>query len=155
MSAFLHPGKSINSGSLGVESFNHPRAFRCNLSVSSSCIASPCSVKALGRTCHMSIHTSYSHGTLFHGGSLASLSFQHVGSHCSLPSYHNKSYHGYFSGLSAQGSAITTFNPLAAQRCEFCRQWLFSSVVRQCQGQLKHLRQKLPAILEGMGQLMC
>ena len=56
------------------------------------------------------------------GGSLASYSSQHVGRHSLVLSHHKRSHCGGFGRPCAQGSAIVTFNPLAAQRCVLHRQ---------------------------------
>ena len=76
----------------------------------------------------------YSSGTLLDGGCLASQSFQHVGSHSSSLSYYEKSFYRCFSGLDAQGSAITAFKPLAAQRCVLHKQRFPSSVCQVVAG---------------------
>ena len=59
---------------------------------------------------------------------LGSHSSQHVGRH-SLPLSHCKgSCCGYFGRPHAQGSAMSAFNPLAAQRCVLDRRGFSSSV---------------------------
>ena len=63
-------------------------------------------------------------------GSLASHSSQHVGRHSSVVPYHKRSHLGCLRRPDAQGSAISAFNPLAAQECVLCRQG-FSSLVCQ------------------------
>ena len=88
MSALLHLGKLTNSGSLGFECFQPPQDISYQLCVSSSLYSSNGSVQDSVRTCHKSIQTSYSSGTLLDGGSLASHSSQHVGRHSSLVSHH-------------------------------------------------------------------
>ena len=124
------------------------------LYVSSSCIGSPSSVQISGSTYHRSIQTSYCSVTLLDGGYLAFHSSQHGGRHSLLLFYHKKTCHGCFSGPGTQGSTITAFKPLAAQRCVLCRGSLPQSV-RQWQQWPEHLWQKLPAILEEMGKLVC
>ena len=62
------------------------------------------------------------------GGSLAPHSSQHVGRCFSTVPHHKRSHHGCFGRPGAQGSAISTFNPLAAQQCVLCRHGLSSSV---------------------------
>ena len=59
---------------------------------------------------------------------MASNSSQDVSRHSLLVSHHKGPCPGCLSRLDAQGSAITAFNPLAAQRCVLYRQWFFSSV---------------------------
>ena len=52
-----------------------------------------------------------------------------------LSSAHNKrSHHGCVGRPGAQGSAISVFNPLAAQQCVLCRQGFFSSVCQAVAG---------------------
>ena len=64
------------------------------------------------------------------GGSLASHSSQHV-ARCSLVlPHHKRSHHGCFGRPCVQGSAISTFNCLDAQRCVLHR-WGFSPSVCQ------------------------
>ena len=67
-------------------------------------------------------------GTMLEGGSLAPHSSQHVGRHSLVVFHHKRSCHGCFDRQGAQGSAISAFNPLAAQQCVLCRQG-FSSLV--------------------------
>ena len=64
------------------------------------------------------------------GGSLASHHSQHVGRCSSAVSHQKRSHYGSFGQPGAQGSAISAFNPLAAQESVFCRQG-FSSLVCQ------------------------
>ena len=71
---------------------------------------------------------------MLNGGSLASQSSQHVGGHSSAVSHHKRSHHGCFGRPCAQGSAISAFNPLAAQRCVLHRQELSSSVCQAVVG---------------------
>ena len=68
------------------------------------------------------------------GGSLTPNSSQHVG-RCSLVMpCHKRSHHGCLSRPCAQGSAISAFNPLAAQQCVLCRQGFSSSVCQAVAG---------------------
>ena len=50
------------------------------------------------------------------GSSLASHSSQHLGRYSSAVSHHKRSCHGCFGRPCAQGSTISAFNHLAAQR---------------------------------------
>ena len=68
------------------------------------------------------------------GGTLASHSSQHVGRHSSVLSQCKIPHHGHFSRPHAQGSAISVFYPLAAQRCVLCRQGFSSSVFQAVAG---------------------
>ena len=100
---------------LGVECFQLSLDISGNLCVFSSCISSSGSVQVSGRTCQRSSQTVDSCGTMLDGGSLAPHSFQHVGRHSLVVLHHKRSCHGCLSRLGTQGSAISTFNPLAAQ----------------------------------------
>ena len=73
-------------------------------------------------------------GTMLDGGSLAPYSSQHVGRHSLPVSHHKRSHCGCSGGPCAQGSAISAFNPLAAQQCVLCRQGFSSSVCQAVVG---------------------
>ena len=105
-----------SSGSLGVKCFQPYLDISGELNVSSFCISSHSSVHISGRTCNRSTQNTYSSGTLFAGSSLALHSFQKCWKTLLTVSYHKKSPYGYFGRLGAQGSTITAFKPLAAQR---------------------------------------
>ena len=53
-----------------------------------------------------------------------------------------------------QGSAITVFDPLAAQRNVLQTRVLFLSLSGSGGGQIKHAQCSLPAVFEGMGWLV-
>ena len=126
--ALFHLGIPTTSGGLGVECLQPSLDLSGKLHVSSSCVSSSNSVQVHGRTCQWSTQTFDSGGTMLDGGSLASHSSQHVG-RCSLVVSHSKrSHHGCFGRPGTQGSAISAFNPLAAQWCVLCRQGFSSSV---------------------------
>ena len=74
-------------------------------------------VQVSSRTCHMSVQTSCSNGTMLDGGSLAPHSSQHVGSHSLSVHHYKRSHHRCFNRPGAQGSSIAAFNPLAVQTC--------------------------------------
>ena len=78
-------------------------------------------------TCHRSIQTFDSSGTMLDGGSLASHSSQHVGRYSSVLSCGKGSHHGCFDRPCAQGSVISAFNPLGAQRYVLHTQGVYSS----------------------------
>ena len=59
-------------------------------------------------------------------------SSQHVGRCSSSVSQKKGPHHGCLGQQDAQGSAITAFNPLAAQRCTLCQQGFSPQSVRQC-----------------------
>ena len=90
MSALLNLGKFTTSGSLGVESFQPPFDISGRLFVSTPCFSSPSYVKVSDRTCHRSIQTSYSGGTLLDGGSVPCHNSWYVGRHSSSVSSHKK-----------------------------------------------------------------
>ena len=142
--AQLYFGISTSSGSLRIECFSTtPGHIRHTLCVSYLHLSCPGPVPFSGKTCHRSIQTSYSSGTLLDGGSLASHSSNHVGRHSSSIAHCKRPYHGCFSHLGVQGSAITAFNPLAAHRCVLQRHGFFPPSVRQWQRQIKCLEQKI------------
>ena len=131
MPVLLHLGIVTTSGSHGVEWLQPSLDFSGKLCVSSSCSGSSSSVQFSGRTCQWSTQTYDSGGAMLNGASLASHSSQHVG-RCSLAvSHHKRSCHGSLGRPGTQGSAISAFNPLAAQQCVLHRQGFSSSV---CQG---------------------
>ena len=142
MPALLHLANSTASGSLGVECLHPSLDVSGKLCVSSSCTSSSSSVHVPGRTFQRSILTSDSGGTMLGGDSLASHSSQHVGRYSLVLSHHKRSLHGCFSRPCAQGSAISAFNPLAAQRCMFHKQGFSSPVCQAKAEQLKHLHQR-------------
>ena len=92
MSTLLHSGKIISSQSFQTECFQPSMAVSGDVCISSTCINSFSVVQVSSGTCHKSIKTSYSSGTMLDGGSLASHSSQHVERHSSLVS-HCKRYH--------------------------------------------------------------
>ena len=128
MPALLHLGISITSGGFAVECLQPSLDVSGKLHVSSSCIGSSGSVQVSGRTCQRSTQTVDSGGTMLDGGSLAPHHSEHVGRHSLAVSHHKRSCHGCFVRPGAQGSAISAFNPLAAQQCVLCRQAFSSSV---------------------------
>ena len=134
MSVILHLEKFPISGCLGVECLQPFLNISRELCVSASSFSSPGSVKVPSRMCHRSVQTSYSKGTLLDGDTLASHHSQHVGSCSSLGSHCKGPHHGCLSHLGIQGSAVTAFCPLVAQRCGLCRQGLSSSVCQAVAG---------------------
>ena len=130
MPALFHFGNSIASGGLGVECLQPSLDFSGKLCVSSSGSGPSCSVQVSGGTCQWSTQTFDSGGSMLDGGCLASHHSQHVG-RCTLAVSHDKrSHYGCFSRPGVQGSAISAFNPLAAQQHVLYRQG-FSSLVCQ------------------------
>ena len=67
-----------------------------------------------------------------------------------------RSCHGCFGRPGTQGSAISGFNPLAAQQHVLCRQgFLFLSLSGGGGGNSNIYIKGLPAVLERMGQMVC
>ena len=100
---------------LGVECLQPSLDISGKLHVSSSCISSSGSVQSSCTRCQRSTQMFDSGGTMLDGGSLVHHSPQHVGRHSSVMPHHKRSCHGCLSRPGAQGSAISAFNPLAAQ----------------------------------------
>ena len=121
-------------GDLGIECLQPSLDVSGKLCVCSSRIRSSSSVQVSGRTCQRSTQTFDFDGTMLDGGYLASHSCQHVGRHSSALSHHERSHHGCFSRPCAQGSAISAFKPLAAQRCVLHRQGSSFSVCQAMAG---------------------
>ena len=90
------------------------------------------------------------------GGTLASHNSQHVGRCFSVVSHCKKSHHGCFSRPGTQGSAISAFNPLAdSAMCAMQTGVLFLGLSGSGRGNSKVYVKGLPAVLEGVGQLVC
>ena len=156
MPALLHIGISTNSVGHGVESVQPSIDVSGRLCVSSSCISPSVPVQVSGRTCQRSTQTFDSGGTMLDGSSLAPHSSHYVGRHSSVVPYHKRFHCGCLGRPSAQGSAISAFNPLAAQQYVLCRQGFSSSVCQAEVGGNSSIYIKgLPAVLEGMGRLVC
>ena len=128
MPVLLHLGNSTTSWGLGVDCLQPSLDVSGKLCFTSSCISSCSYFQIPDRTCQRSAQTVDSGGTMLDGGSLASHSSQHVGRHSLALSHHKKSCHGCFNRPCAQGSAISTFDHLAAQRYMLCRQGFSFSV---------------------------
>ena len=116
MSALLHLGKFPTSMGLAVDCIQSSLDASGKFCLSSCCINFSSTVQVSGGTCHQLIETFDSDGTMLDGCSLASNSSQHVGRHSSALSCCKRSHCGCFGGPGAQGSAISVFNHLAAQR---------------------------------------
>ena len=115
MPALIHPGISTTSGGLRVECLQPSLDISGKLCVSSSWISSSYFVQVSGGTCQQSSQTTDSGGTMLDGGSLAPQSSQPVCKCSSAMSHHKRSHLGCLSRPGIQGSAISAFNPLAAQ----------------------------------------
>ena len=116
------------SQGLGVECLQPSLDISGKLHVSSSCISLSSSIQVSDRTCQRSTQMFDSDGTMLDGGSLAPHNSQHVSRCLSVVSHHKRSDHGCFCRTGTQRSAISAFNPLAAQWCVLCRQGFSSSV---------------------------
>ena len=134
MPALLHLGISTTFEGLGVECLQPSLDISGKLWVAPSCISSSNSVQVSGGTCQRATQTFDSGGNMLDWGSIASHSSQYVGRHSWAVSHHKRSHHGCFGRLGAQGSAISAFNPLAAQQCVLHRQRLSSSVCQAVVG---------------------
>ena len=121
---------------LGLNAFNHPWMFQV------SYVFPPPALVPLVLSMFLAEHVK---GQLRHlflvtpcwmldGSSLASHSSQNGGRHSLALSHHKQSHCGCFSRPHAQGSAISAYNPLAAQRCVLCRQGFSSSVCQAVAG---------------------
>ena len=128
MLTLFHFGNSTASGDLGVECLQPSLEISGELCVSSSGFGPSCSVKVSSRTCQQSTQMFTSGGSMLDGGSLASHSSQHAGRCSSAVPSSKRSHCGCFGRPGTQGSAISAFNPLAAQQCVLCRQGFSSSV---------------------------
>ena len=113
MLALLHPGNSTTSGGLGFECLQPSLDITGKLCF----LLLYRSVHVSGRACQRSTQTVDSGCTMLDGGSLAPHSSQHVGRHPWQCPIIKRSCCGCFGRPCAQGSAISAFNPLAAQRC--------------------------------------
>ena len=134
MPALSQLGISTTSGGHGVECLQRSLDISGKLHVSSSCINSSGSVQIYGRTCQRSTQMFESGGTMLDGGSLAPHSSQHVGRCSSVVPHHKRSCHGCLGRAGTQGSAISAFNPVAAQWCVLHRQGFSSSVCQAVVG---------------------
>ena len=152
MPALLLIGISTASGGLGVEYLQPSLDISGKLHVSSSCISYSGSIQVSGRTCQRSTQMVDSGGTVLDRGSLASHSSQHVGRHSSAVPHHKRSLHGCLSRPGAQGSAISAFNPLAAQQCVLHRRVLFLSLSGSG-GDNSHLCQRSTSSVGRNGQV--
>ena len=140
-------------GPFGVECLQPSLDISGKLCISFFCISSSSSVQVPGRTCQRLTQTSDSGGTMLDGGTLASHSYQHVGRHSLALSHYKRSHVGCFRRPCTQGSAISAFNPLAAERCVLCRQGSLPQSVRQWVGQLDHLHQRSTSSIGRNGQV--
>ena len=132
--ALFHFGNSTASGGLGVECLQPSLEISGKLCVPSSSSGPSCSVQVSSRTCQQSTQTFTSGGSMLDGGSLASHSSQHAGRHSSAVTHRKRSRRGCLGRPGAQGSVVSAFNPLVAQRCVLCRQGFSSSVCQAVAG---------------------
>ena len=118
--ALFHFGNSTACGGLGVECLQPSLEISGKLCVPSCSSGPSCSVQVSSRTCQWSTQTFDSGGSRLDGGSLASHSSQHAGRHSLVVSHRKRSRHGCLGRPGGQGSAVSAFNPLVAQRCVLC-----------------------------------
>ena len=124
----------LPAGGLGIECLQPSLEISGKLRVSSSSSGPSCSGQVSSRKCQRSTQTFTSGGSMLDGGSLASHSSQHAGRHSSMVSHHKRSCHGCLGRPGTQGSVVSAFNPLAAQRCVLCQQGFSSSVCQAVAG---------------------
>ena len=102
-------------GALGLNAFNHPWTFQAGNMFPPPVLVPLVLSKFLAEHVKGQLKTIASGGTMLYGGSLAPHSSQHVGRHSLAVPHHTKSHHGCLGRPGGQGSAISAFNPLAAQ----------------------------------------
>ena len=134
MPALLHFRNSTASGALGLNAFSHLWTFWVSF------VFPPPALVPLVLSKFLAEHVN---GKLRHLILMAPCwmeapwhphSSQHVG-RCSLAvPHHKRSRHGCFGRPGSQRSAISTFNPLAAQQCVLHRQGFSSSVCQMVVG---------------------
>ena len=125
MSILLHLGDLLPVGALRWKAFNCPWTYQVNYDFI-YLFNSPNFVHISSRICHMSIQTCNSSCSSLDRGSFPSHSYQHVVRHYTSVSYYRR--------LDAQGFAIATYNPVAAQRYVLNRQGFSSSVCNAVAG---------------------
>ena len=121
-------------GALGLNAFSHPWNFQVSYVFPPPALVPLVLAKFLAEHVQPSTQTFASGGSMLDGGSLASHSSQHAGRHSLAVSHCKRSHRGCFSRPGTQGSAISAFNPLAAQQCVLCRQGFSSSVCQAVVG---------------------
>ena len=156
MSAILHLGKSITSGSLGVKLIQPYLDRSGELCISSSCISSLSSVHISSRKCHRSVQTYDSSCIFLQEGLLASLSslnmLEHISHQCSI-------IRNLIGEVSVDwvhkvlSSLHLTFWPLNG--VFFTSKGSLPQSVRQGEGFLSIYNQRLLEVLEVMGRLVC
>ena len=105
----------LSLGVLGLNAFSHTWTFQVCYVFPPPALVPLVLSQVSGRTCQQSTQTFDSGGAMLDGGTLASHSSQHV-SRCSSGVSHCKRFHHVcFGRPGAQWSAISAFNPLAAQ----------------------------------------
>ena len=105
-SALFYSGAFITSRNFGVECNQQSVEVSGKLCIYSSIINSSSVVQVSNRTCHHTIQTSYSSGTMLDRGFLPSHSSQHVKRCFSSASHYKGSCHRCVSRLVAQGCTI-------------------------------------------------
>ena len=146
----------IPLGAVGLNAFSHPWTFQV------SYVFPPLALVPLVLSKFLTEHVN---GQLRHlilvvpcwmEGSLAPHSSQHVGRCFLAVSHHKRSHCGCFGRPGTQGSAISAFNPLAAQQCVLCRQGFSSSVCKDVVGATQMSMSKVyQQCWKGIGRLVC
>ena len=121
-------------GALGLNAFNHPWTFQVSYMFPPPALVPLVLSKFLAEHVKGQLRCLILVVPCLDGGSLAPHSSQHVGRHSSAVPHHKRSCHGCFGRPGIQGSAISAFNPLAAQQCVLCRQGFSSSVCQAVVG---------------------
>ena len=121
-------------GALGLNAFSHPSKFQVSYVFPPPALVPLVLAKFLAEHVNGQLKTFTSGGSMLDGGSLASHSSQHAGRCSSMVSHHKRSCHGCLGRPGAQGSAVSAFNPLAAQRCVLHQQGFSSSVCQAVAG---------------------
>ena len=157
MLALLHLRISTTSRGLGVKCLQLSLDVSGKLHVSSCCISSSYSVSSFWQNMSKINSTQMfdSGCTMLDGGSMAPHSSQYVSRHSSVVPHYKISHHGCLGRPGAQGSVISAFHHLAAQQCVLHRQGSLPQSVRQWWGNSSIYVKGLPAVLEGMGRLVC
>ena len=121
----------------------------------SSCINSSSSVQFYGRTCHRSMQTFDSSGTMLEGGSLASLSDQHVGRHSWHCPIVKELVMEFLVGEVLESCHFCIQTCGCSEICVVQTRVLFLSLSGSGEGNLTIYSRRLPAVLERMGRLVC
>ena len=142
-------------GGLGIECLQASLNFSGKLCVSFSSSSPSCSVQVSGRTCQWSTQTFDSGGAMFNGGSLASHSSQHVGRCSSAVSHHKDLIMDVSVGQALKDLWYLHLTLWQLRDMCYTDRGSLPKSVRQWWGNSNIYIKGLPAVLEGMGQLVC